>query len=237
MILECREPEIPLTGAQWAARSEAYATLISKHLSPDAVWLDAGCGLRLLEDDMDGLEDWLATHCGRIIGMDLSAKSHRNIDTLVSGSLYELPFADRSLDLVTCNMVVEHLERPVVAFLEVARCLRPGGALVVITPNLLNYGIFGNAVASKVMPEDWRLRVVRSSDDREPDDIFKVQYKANTMRRLIQLLNISGLYVDQAIPLRQQVPFFRKTERLERILMKLTPVCVLLVCAHKRLGS
>src|SRR5215831_11842554 len=30
-----------------------------------------------------------------------------NISLLVRGSLYELPFGDSSLDLVTCNMVVE----------------------------------------------------------------------------------------------------------------------------------
>ncbi len=237
MPLECREAEIPLTGEEWAARSEAYAALISEHLSPHTVWLDAGCGLRLLEDDMEKLEDWLSTHCRRIVGMDVSVTSHLSIATLVRGSLYELPFAGGSLDLVTCNMVIEHLDRPAVAFAEVTRCLRPGGALIVNTPNLLNYGILGNAVATRLLPENLRLRLVRTSDNREPEDIFRVQYKANTMSKLVELLNASGLQVDKAIRLPQRVPFFRKTERLERLLMKLTPFSGLLVCAHKQLSS
>jgi ubiquinone/menaquinone biosynthesis C-methylase UbiE len=148
-----------------------------------------------------------------------------------------MPFADNSLDLVTCNMVVEHLDKPGRAFAEVARCLRPGGAIVVITPNLLNYGIMGNAVASKVMPEEWRLRLVRNSDSREPKDVFPVRYKANTMRSLVRLFNESGFELHKAVALPQGRPFLRKTEKLEKLLMKLTPISGLLVCAHKRLAA
>jgi SAM-dependent methyltransferase len=225
--------EIPLTGEQWATRSEAYATLISEHLSPHTAWLDAGCGSRLLEEDMDPVEDWLAAHCQKIIGMDVSVSSHRNIKLLVWGSVYHLPFADNSLDLITCNMVVEHLAEPATAFAEAARCLRPGGAFIVNTPNLLNYGIFGNAIASRVMPEKWRLRLVHGSDGREPEDIFPVQYKANTAHRLVRLLRESGLEIHKTIGLRQQRPFLRKAEKLEALLMKVTPVSGLLACAHK----
>ena len=225
------EVEIPLTGAKWAARSEAYAALIAEHLSPQTLWLDAGCGVRLLEDDMDTLEDWLVTHCGTIVGMDVSVASHRNIKFLVRGSLYELPFADGSLDLITCNMVVEHLDNPARALAEVARCLRPGGAVVINTPNLLNYGMLGNAVASKVMPERWRLGLVHGADGREAGEVFPVRYRANTMPRLVQLLTASGLKVYKAIGLRQQRPFWRKTKYLEKFLMKLTPISGLLICA------
>ena len=104
---------------------------------------------------MRGLfEDWLASHCKSLVGMDVSLTSNRNIKSLVRGSLYNLPFADGSLDLITCRMVVEHLAQPRNAFAEVARCLRPGGAIVVITPNLHNYGIFGNAVATKFFADE-----------------------------------------------------------------------------------
>lgn len=222
MLLQFPTVQIPLTGAKWAAKTEAYAVLISEHLSPDSVWLDAGCGSRLLEKDMDPLEDWLAGHCKFIVGMDLSVTSHRNVKPLLRGSLYNLPFLDNSLHLITCRMVVEHLDRPAEAFAEVARCLHPGGAFVVITPNLLNYGIFGNAVATKVLPEKLRLRLVHASDSREEKDIFPVRYKANTMRRLGHLLSRSGLRVHKAIRLRQQRGYWRKHPWLERPLIWLT---------------
>jgi SAM-dependent methyltransferase len=233
MKIETEAVQIPLSGARWAAKSEAYASLISEHLSPDTVWLDAGCGSRLLENDMEPLENWLAGHCKTIVGMDVSVTSNNNIKTLVHGSLYDLPFANNSLDLITCRMVAEHLAQPRHAFAESARCLRPGGALVVMTPNLLNYGIFGNAVATKLLPEKLRLSIVHASDFRADKDIFPVLYKANTMPRLVKSLNASGLQVHKQFGLRQQQPYMRKYSSLERVLMRLTPINVLLVCAHK----
>jgi hypothetical protein len=134
-------------------------------------------------------------------------------------------------------MVVEHLEHPADAFAEIARCLRPGGALIVATPNLWNYAIFGNALATKVMPEKLRLRIVHASDSRANEDIFPVRYKANTMPRLLGLMNLSGLQVHQAISLRQQRPYWRKHPSFEKVLMWLTPIYVLLVCAHKSVAT
>jgi len=233
MSLQVPLVQIPLTGETWAAKTEAYAALISEHLSPDTVWLDAGCGSRLLEADMDPLEDWLATHCRFIVGMDLAVTSHRNIKPLLHGSLYHLPFPDNSLHLITCRMVVEHLDRPQKAFAEVARCLHPEGAFVMITPNLLNYGIFSNAVATKVLPEKLRLRLVHATDSRAEKDIFPVRYKANTMHRLRRLLFHSGLQVHKAVRLRQQKPYWRNHPWPEKPLMWLTPIYGLLVCAHK----
>jgi 2-polyprenyl-3-methyl-5-hydroxy-6-metoxy-1,4-benzoquinol methylase len=195
--------------------------------------LDAGCGSRLLEEDLDPLEDWLVQHCGAITGIDVYVTPNRNIRTVVQGSLYKLPFDDRSFDLITCNMVVEHLDRPKVAFAEVARCLRPGGALILNTPNLLNYGILGNAIATKVLPESWRLRIVQSSDGRENKDIFPVRYKANTMGRLVRTLRSCGFELHRAIRQKQQSPFLPSAEKLERILMMMTPTSGLLVCAHR----
>ena len=223
----------PFTGASWALQSEAYAQAIAEHLHPTARWLDAGCGWRLLEDDMEAIEDWLVAQCGTIFGMDMVVSHHRNIPQLLEGSINALPVADASLDLVTCNMVVEHLDDPARAFAEIARCLRPGGAVVINTPNLLNYGIIANAVATKLLPEKLRLRLVHTSDSRQPQDIFPVRYKANTLRRLVRLLTKSGLEVHRALGLRQQRPFMRKTAKLEAPLMKLTPHSRLLVCACK----
>jgi ubiquinone/menaquinone biosynthesis C-methylase UbiE len=233
MALQTLTGTIPLTGAKWAAKSEAYAGLVSEHLFPAAAWLDAGCGTRMLERDLESLENWLVSQCGAVVGMDLAVSSHRSIKSLVQGSIYHLPFPADSFDLITCRMVVEHLDRPADAFAEVVRCLRPEGAFIVMTPNLLNYGIFGNAVATKVLPEKLRLRIVHASDSRPAEDVFPVCYKANTMRRLVSLLSESGLQVHKTIALRQQRPYFRNHLPSEKFLMQLTPIHVLLVCAHK----
>ena len=49
-----------------------------------------------------------------------------------------LPFEDSSFDLAYSIEVVEHLHRPYDFLRECARVLRPGGWLVLTTPNLLN---------------------------------------------------------------------------------------------------
>lgn len=40
MSLHAEAVQIPLSGATWAAKSEAYANQVAKHLSPPTVWLE-----------------------------------------------------------------------------------------------------------------------------------------------------------------------------------------------------
>jgi 2-polyprenyl-3-methyl-5-hydroxy-6-metoxy-1,4-benzoquinol methylase len=46
-----------------------------------------------------------------------------------------LPLADGSFDCVLLSEVIEHLEAPKVSIREASRVLRPGGRLLVTTPN------------------------------------------------------------------------------------------------------
>ncbi len=49
-----------------------------------------------------------------------------------------LPFAAQSFDLVTCTEVIEHLEHYRETLREMHRVLKPGGRVVLTTPNILN---------------------------------------------------------------------------------------------------
>lgn len=49
-----------------------------------------------------------------------------------------LPFGDGEFDYVTCVEGIEHIENPQNAVREFRRVLRPGGHLIVSTPNILN---------------------------------------------------------------------------------------------------
>jgi SAM-dependent methyltransferase len=49
-----------------------------------------------------------------------------------------LPYGDAEFDYVTCVEGLEHIENPQQAIREFARVLKPGGHLVVSTPNMLN---------------------------------------------------------------------------------------------------
>ncbi len=49
-----------------------------------------------------------------------------------------LPFQDETFDYVVCTEVIEHMENPFALCREIRRVLRPGGAVIMSTPNILN---------------------------------------------------------------------------------------------------
>lgn len=95
--------------------------------------LDAGCGT--------GLFSQVATERGAIVtsvdvGESLLAEVAKKCRSRrMVGSVMDLPFADGSFDVVVCTEVIEHTVDPRRAVMEVARVLRPGGTLVLTTPN------------------------------------------------------------------------------------------------------
>jgi SAM-dependent methyltransferase len=54
---------------------------------------------------------------------------------LVHGSIFALPFGDASFDCVICSEVIEHIPASERAFDELIRVLRPGGRLILGTPD------------------------------------------------------------------------------------------------------
>lgn len=50
----------------------------------------------------------------------------------------DLPFEENSFDVVLCQEVIEHIENPWRLFRQVYRVLKPGGLMMVTTPNILS---------------------------------------------------------------------------------------------------
>jgi SAM-dependent methyltransferase len=107
--------------------------------------------------------------------------------------LDHLPFADGSFDLVSCNMVVEHLRTPAKTFQELTRVLAPGGHLVIHTPNALSYVVFAGRIAKAVLPREWIYKLILWSEFRKSEDVFPTFYRANSKRRIKNLLSQAGL--------------------------------------------
>ncbi|WP_375428783.1 class I SAM-dependent methyltransferase [uncultured Sphingomonas sp.] len=69
--------------------------------------------------------------------------------TTALGDVFDQGFDAESFDAVTMSNVIEHVPDPVETIAECRRILRPGGRLVVITPNL-------RALGHEIFGADWR---------------------------------------------------------------------------------
>lgn len=84
--------------------------------------LDVGCGEGLVMKSME--KELRGKQCFAIdFDMNEVVDAKKNLDfcTVNQGSVYELDFADHSLDMVICTEVFEHLENPEAALKEIER--------------------------------------------------------------------------------------------------------------------
>ena len=93
--------------------------------------LDVGCGTGAVAVDF-GAHGWL---CASDRSPDaLAFVRSRGVRNVVASDAAVLPFADASFDIVTAFDVIEHVEDDYAMARELARVLRPGGALAVHVP-------------------------------------------------------------------------------------------------------
>ena len=129
-----------ITPDLWPAY-HVFEDTISEIVRQDTAWLDLGCGHKLLAPWRENEEIRLVGGAGFVAGIDMNLDSlsrHRTIKNRAQATVASLPFQDSTFDLVTANMVVEHLDQPEVQFREICRILKPGGMFVFLTPNSKN---------------------------------------------------------------------------------------------------
>jgi SAM-dependent methyltransferase len=138
---------LPLTGERtvpgipeenyWFRRHEAAYLALARHCVGATV-LEAGCG--------EGYgADLLAGVARKVIALDYDqltaahvARTYPRVLT-VRGNLATLPLADESVDVVANLQVIEHLWDQHGFLVECRRVLRPGGRLLVTTPNRITF--------------------------------------------------------------------------------------------------
>jgi SAM-dependent methyltransferase len=139
--------DLPLTGERtipglaeenyWFRRHEVvYAQLASRCAGRDV--LEAGCGEGYGADLIAGVAD-------RVIGLDYDEATVAHVRAryprieMHHGNLAELPLPDESVDVVVNFQVIEHLWDQGQFIAECRRVLRPGGTLLISTPNRITF--------------------------------------------------------------------------------------------------
>src|SRR5438045_2693854 len=82
---------------------------------------------------------------------------------------------DATFDIVSANMVVEHLSDPGHTLAEIHRVLKPGGRFVFHTPSRFHWPLW----LSARVPEAIRLPLVRFLENRRSEDVFPTHYQMN----------------------------------------------------------
>ena len=99
-----------------------YKSVLKAHVHERSQWLDLGCGHQLLPEWMPSSQQEqarMASCSDIIIGMDYditSLKKHKHIKYLVVGDMHNLPFKKHVFNIITANVVVEHVANPKKAF-------------------------------------------------------------------------------------------------------------------------
>jgi ubiquinone/menaquinone biosynthesis C-methylase UbiE len=113
--------------------------VIVENISKDAdVILDAGCGEGITLEKICGVFGDRS-----VIGLDIIednvAICKKHGLPVSKGDIYRLEIPDKFVDCCVLSEVIEHLDDPRLALLEVRRVLKPGGRLIVVFPNDLTF--------------------------------------------------------------------------------------------------
>jgi SAM-dependent methyltransferase len=161
-----------------------YREAIHKYLPPDGRLLDAGCGRYL-----KFCNEFAAS--AEVVGIDMESvleTSNKCSPYGVCGDLSRLPFASNYFDLIISRYVVEHLEEPGQVFREFHRVLRPGGKVVLSTPNKYDYV----SLIAAITPYSWHRGLVSRIFRVPEDDIYPTLYRANTLSTIGRELRSAG---------------------------------------------
>jgi ubiquinone/menaquinone biosynthesis C-methylase UbiE len=118
-----------------ARGAAVYADFLLRHLRPDMVVLDCGCGPATISM---GLAE--AVRAGQVVGVDLDKESlaaacrdaasinRRNL-VCVAADGRSLPFHDAAFDAVLCHSMLETLDNPAGVVAELRRVTKRGGVV------------------------------------------------------------------------------------------------------------
>jgi len=170
-----------------------YLRMHQQNFRPGMRWLDAGCGHTLILPWLKNateIERRFLAEAGLVVGADVDPASLAASSSIrrVACNLETLSFETGTFDFITCNMVVEHLAKPEVVFREFYRVLRPGGIVILLTPNVFHWV----NIAALFTPFRFHQWINKKIWGREPEDTFPTLYRCNSAGKMEKMLEAAG---------------------------------------------
>jgi ubiquinone/menaquinone biosynthesis C-methylase UbiE len=173
--------------------------------------LDAGCGYgRLMKKFSEYAEE--------VVGVDISGEMLKEAkkylgdhSRLYKGSITNLPFENRSFDIVICDRVLMHLTEldMKTALLEFKRVLKPDGTILFSVPHQLSwlYSVksFVFSVYTILLKATGRVKIIYPRGFNEVkltkilDEVGFTDYKILSMRYNLGILLLVGVIVPKAL--------------------------------------
>lgn len=204
-------------------------------ITPESDVLDIGAGAGIVEAmNFRG-------KARKVCGIDLDPRVVDNpyLDEATVGDGGRLPYADDSFDVAFADNVMEHLDKPLDVFGEIARVLRPGGKLLFKTPNRNHY----MPVIARLTPHGFHQWFNRRRGRTEVDT-FPTRYRANSTGQVRTLANATGFEVDAIELIEGRPEYLRVTaptylcgllyERAVNSISGLAPFRVLLIATLEK---
>lgn len=168
-------------------------------------WLDIGAGRRVHGGWVGPSSEDLVSRVAYLAGCDVSRDvlTHPHLHDARVADAASLPWQSESFDLVSANMVVEHLSDPSRVFREVYRVLKPGSAFVFVTPNR-EYPVI--RLAALIVAPRMRRWYGVHVERRPPEDVFVTEYRCNTVRDIAQLAMAVGFESELLESFRSEYP-------------------------------
>jgi len=168
---------------EFVTGGDYYRGYLKKYLKSNMVVLDAGCGDYGIIPEFRKIPKL-------IIGLDEDKdllEKNKIVHKKIVANLEKIPMDDDSVDLVTSEFVLEHVEKPDIILKEIFRVLKPNGKFIFITPNVLNPVM----VLSKILPH-FIHELLRSKLLKKQEETHRTNYRANTYRKLKYLGKKAG---------------------------------------------
>jgi SAM-dependent methyltransferase len=167
---------------------DTYAAVVKAHVTGATRWLDLGCGHQFWPEWIPGDRE-TASRAALCVGLDpdyVSIRQHMALRHRVVG--LQLPFVDGSFNLVTANMVFEHLEDPLAVLREIRRLLTRDGVCLFHTTNAW----YWQTALSRYVPQIVKNWLVKLSEGRAADDVYPTHYRINTEQAIRRVAQKAG---------------------------------------------